>query len=91
MVSLTLGVLALVSTCVNGIKLTVSSDGGNASSPLLYGMIFEVGSYQDIRNAVAKLNRISTILEMVFCMVNCFGTMAFKVITQVSQLGPRWV
>lgn len=27
---------------VNGITLTVSTDGGNASSPLLYGIMFEV-------------------------------------------------
>lgn len=27
---------------VNGVSLQVSTDGGNASSPLLYGFMFEV-------------------------------------------------
>jgi len=30
---------------VHGVSLEVSTEGGNSSSPLLYGFMFEVGSY----------------------------------------------
>jgi alpha-N-arabinofuranosidase len=39
--SLTLASLAVLGT-VNAATLSVSTTGGNASSPLLYGLMFEV-------------------------------------------------
>jgi len=34
--------LVFLATYVQGLALTVSTTGGNASSPLLYGLMFEV-------------------------------------------------
>ena len=35
----------------SGIELTVSKTGGNASSPLLYGLMFEVRGTLEVREA----------------------------------------
>lgn len=46
---------------VHGVSLEVSTEGGNSSSPLLYGFMFEVGSYYSTlksRKMVLTVRRI---------------------------------
>lgn len=78
-----LGALSVFSSLMqsaNGVSLEVKTNGGNSSSPLLYGLMFEVGSKTLVTPGkfIHAINRISTILEMVAFMPNCCKTMVFK-------------
>jgi DMSO/TMAO reductase YedYZ heme-binding membrane subunit len=57
---------------VTAITLTVSRQGGNASSPLLYGMMFEVLLLlRSSVNASNQRKRTSTTLETGVFMARC--------------------
>ena len=46
----------------SGIELTVSKTGGNASSPLLYGLMFEVRGIIEVRTALVSCLMLFRIL-----------------------------
>jgi hypothetical protein len=60
---------------VTGLNLTVHSSGGNSSSQLLYGLLYEVKIYQNLiaPTELIMFCRTYTILEMEASMVNLFA------------------